>query len=84
MRQHRDCIGTGMSVPDSDSAQAQTVDGFASSTVQLIRELELDQPDILGTSFGGFVALTIAVDYADMVSHVVLADTSSGGLLDKL
>ena len=79
-----DCTGTGMSVPDSDLAQAQTVDGFASSTVQLIRELDLDQPDILGTSFGGYVALTIAVDYGDMVNHVVLADTSSGGLLGKL
>lgn len=81
-----DCTGTGMSVPDTDPAQAQTVDGFALSTVQLIRALELDhdQPDILGTSFGGYVALTIAVDYGDMVNHVVLADTSSGGLLGKL
>jgi pimeloyl-ACP methyl ester carboxylesterase len=79
-----DCTSTGMSVPETDQAQAQTVDGFALSTVQLIRALELDQPDILGTSLGGYVALTIAVDYGDMVNHVVLADTSSGGLLGKL
>ena len=57
-----------------------TPTGYAESTVDLIEALQLDQPDILGWSLGGFIALTIAAEYPDMVSHVVLADTSSGGL----
>ena len=58
--------------------------GYAESTVDLIEALQLDQPDILGWSLGGFIALTIAVEYPDMVNRVVLADTTSGGKLGEL
>lgn len=47
--------------------------------MELIDALRLEQPDILGWSLGGFIALSIVVHYPDMVSHVVLADTLAGG-----
>jgi len=43
----------------------------------------LEQPDILGWSFGGFIVLTVVVNYGDLVNRVVLADTTSGGVLGK-
>ena len=52
---------------------------YAESTVDLIDALGLDQPDILGWSLGGFIALTTLVDYPDVVNRVVVADTTSGG-----
>ena len=52
---------------------------YASSTVDLIDALQLDQPDILGWSLGGIIALTVAMDFPDAVSHVVVTDTTSGG-----
>lgn len=68
---------------DNNHTEASTVQGYASSTVALIQALGLDRPDILGTSFGGFVVLTIAVNFGSMVNHVVLGDTSSGGALGR-
>ena len=57
--------------------------GYAESTVDLIDALGLEQPNILGWSLGGFITLSIAVDYADMVNQVIVADTTSGGKLGK-
>ncbi len=71
--------GIGMST-DSDPARESTVEGYAQSTVDLIEALDLDQPDILGISLGGFITLTTVVDFGDMVNRVILSDTTSGGL----
>lgn len=74
------CAGIGMST-DMNRTEASTVLGYATATAALIQALRLDQPDILGTSVGGFEVLTIAVNFPEMVNHVVLGDTSSGGAL---
>ena len=74
--------GIGLS---TDSAEAEhTADSYAESTVNLIDALGLDQPDVLGWSMGGFITLAIAVKYPDRVHSIVLASTSSGGLLGML
>jgi len=57
--------------------------GYADSTVDLIEVLELEQPDLLGWSLGGDISLYIAEFYPDMVNRVVVADTTSGGLLGQ-
>ena len=57
--------------------------GYAASTVDLTEALELEQPDLLGWSLGGDISLYIAEFYPDMVTRVVVADTTSGGLLGK-
>lgn len=74
--------GIGLS---TDSAEAEhTADSYAESTMNLIDALGLTQPDVLGWSMGGFITLAIAVKYADRVHTLVLASTSSGGLLGVL
>ena len=70
--------GIGFSA-DSDEAEESTIEGYADSTVDLIESLGLDQPDILGWSLGGFITLALVANQPDVVNHVVLADTSSGG-----
>ena len=69
---------------DFDDADRLSTDDYADSTVDLIDALGLDQPDILGWSLGGFIALTIAVNYGKNVHNVVVADTASGGVLGTL
>ena len=48
--------------------------------MDLIEALGLDQPDILGWSLGGFIALTTLVNYPDAVNRLVVSDTSPGGI----
>ena len=48
--------------------------------MDLIEVLNLQQPDVLGWSLGGFITLTLAVNYPELINKIVLVDTSSGGL----
>lgn len=61
-----------------------TIEDYANSMVDLIEASQLVKPDILGLSMGGFISLTLAVTFPDSVNKLVLADTSSGGLLGML
>lgn len=70
--------GIGYSA-DADPEEEHTISGYADSTVDLIDALGLEQPDILGWSFGGFITLMIVTSFPEAVNHVVLADTSAGG-----
>lgn len=70
--------GIGFST-DVDPEEESTTLGYAESTVELIGALDLDQPDILGWSLGGFITLTLATSFPEAVNRVVLADTSTGG-----
>ncbi len=56
-----------------------TLMDYASSTVDLIEALELDTPDILGTSLGSLIVQTIVVNYPSAVTHVILGDTALTG-----
>ena len=57
-----------------------TLMDYASSTVDLIEALELDTPDILGSSLGSLIVQTIVVNYPSAVTtHVILGDTALTG-----
>ncbi len=56
-----------------------TLVDYASSTVDLIEALELDTPDILGTSLGSLIVQTILVNYPSTVMHAILGDTALTG-----
>jgi proline iminopeptidase len=49
---------------------------MADDIVQLCNALAVDRPIVLGQSFGGFVALSIAQRHPDFASGIVLFDTS--------
>jgi len=54
----------------------------AMSIVDLSNALELDQPDILGWSQGGYLALIIITQFGDSFGKVVIAD-AHGRWLNK-
>ncbi|PRW51180.1 aminoacrylate hydrolase [Chlorella sorokiniana] len=64
----------------NDSSTAPlSIEGMAESTMQLLRALELEQPDVLGFSMGGMVALALAAEYSVELGAVVAVGGSAGG-----
>jgi pimeloyl-ACP methyl ester carboxylesterase len=66
----RSSIGDGESV---------TIPSIAADIVSLLDKLEIEKAHILGISFGGFVALDLALRFPERVNRLVLASTSFGG-----
>ncbi|KAK9814864.1 hypothetical protein WJX73_000694 [Symbiochloris irregularis] len=81
LAQHREVIifdnkGIGLSTYDGDD---YTIQSFAESTRDLVEALDLQQPDVLGWSLGGVIAMTFAGLYPSALRRLVLTDTSTGG-----
>lgn len=55
-----------------------TMESMADSTVELIGALGLVEPDIVGWSMGGEIALTIAIRHGDKVGKVVAISADPG------
>jgi pimeloyl-ACP methyl ester carboxylesterase len=53
-----------------------TVDDFTSMTLDLMAELGIERPSILGHSFGGRVAIKLAATRPDSVERLVLVDSA--------
>lgn len=51
-----------------------TIAGFAGDTAELIRRLNLDQPDVVGISLGGMVGFQLAADHPDLVGKLVVVN----------
>ena len=62
----------GETVPNGE---AFTVDSQVELFVQLMDRLEVDRYDVVGISYGGFVALGMAVRQPDRVERLVLVDS---------
>jgi proline iminopeptidase len=67
--------GQGMS--DAAPPESLTVAEMADDVVRLAEALELDEFAVLGHSFGGFVALRLAVDRPGGVKALVLVSTAA-------
>ncbi len=52
---------------------------YADDAAALIDAVGWDRPHVVGTSFGGMVALNLAVRHPDKIDHLVLCCTSPGG-----
>lgn len=64
----------------NDSSTAPlSIEGMAASTMELLRALELEQPDVQGFSLGGMVALALAAEYSAELGAVVSVGGSAGG-----
>ena len=70
--------GIGLSYDAEEDADITVLD-YADSTADLIDALQLDQPDILGWSLGGYIVLSMVTSNLGVVNRVILADTTSGG-----
>ncbi len=54
-----------------------TIEQMADDAAALCRTLGIARPTILGHSFGGFVALTLAVRHPDVVGRLILMNTAA-------
>lgn len=59
----------------ADIDRPLSVELMADDIAALIRELELDRPDIMGYSLGGGVALQTAIRHPDVVGKLVIVST---------
>lgn len=56
-----------------------SIEAIAEDTAQLLDKLEIEKTNILGASFGGFVAQEFALKYPEKLKKLILACTSFGG-----
>lgn len=70
-----DAPGFGRS---DDPAAAPGMDGYADGAARLLADRGIDQAHIIGTSFGGVVAVRLALRHPRSVRSLVLADTTPG------
>lgn len=50
--------------------------GFTEIISGFINNLELNRPAVIGHSFGGSITATLAINYPELISRIVLADAS--------
>jgi pimeloyl-ACP methyl ester carboxylesterase len=60
----------------ADVDRPLTYEQMADDTAALVRHLEVDNPDVVGYSMGGGIALQMAIRHPDLVRRLVLASTS--------
>ncbi len=61
-----------------EDASGYTMDAYAGDLLALLDVLRIARADILGSSFGGMVALEFAMQHPDRVRALILSDTSAG------
>lgn len=69
--------GVGQSVISTDTTVS--IEAIADDTARLLDELEIKKANLLGASFGGFVAQEFALKHSDKLKKLILACTSFGG-----
>jgi pimeloyl-ACP methyl ester carboxylesterase len=71
--------GIGNSIANESDLQNLSMRVFAEDVLQILDELKIEKANILGASFGGFVALEFALEFSERLSKLILACTSFGG-----
>jgi pimeloyl-ACP methyl ester carboxylesterase len=67
----------------TSDGQPFTMSDLAADCVGLMDALGLDQAHVFGTSFGGMVAMRVAIDYPGRIRSLVLSSTTPGGAVGK-
>jgi len=77
LHEHFRCIAWDMpGYGDAEPVEPLTYRSIAKRLIALLDELEIEQADLVGLSFGGMHALHTAIQHPDRVRRMVLADTS--------
>ncbi|MEZ5428314.1 MAG: alpha/beta hydrolase [Pyrinomonadaceae bacterium] len=72
--------GIGRSeVEDQNELTHLTLGCFASDVLGIMDRLEIEKANVLGASFGGFVAQQFALSFPDRLNKLILACTGFGG-----
>ncbi len=70
--------GIGKSKIENDPGNL-SLRGFAEDILQILDKLEIEKANVLGASFGGFVAEEFALSFPERLGKLILACTSFGG-----
>lgn len=70
----------GVSRSAVDDGAAVSIDTIADDIAELLQKLNIAKANVLGISFGGFVAQEFALKYPERLGKLVLATTSFGGV----
>lgn len=71
--------GIGRSKNADEDLQNLSLKTFVNDVLRIIDSLELEKVNVLGASFGGFVAQEFAINFPDRTDKLILACTSAGG-----
>src|SRR5437773_2677329 len=72
--------GIGNSQPtDRGQLANQSIATFVADVLSLLDVLKIEKANILGASFGGFVAQEFALRFPERVDKLILACTTAGG-----
>lgn len=80
IRSHATCVLLQLPLLDLKGADC-SVDGVTNLTIRYLEEHRTESSVLVGNSFGGHVALRVALERPDLVSGLVLAGSS--GLIEK-
>ncbi|WP_158969010.1 alpha/beta fold hydrolase [Paraglaciecola sp. L3A3] len=58
----------------SDYTETFSFELYANKIVQLLQQLNINKADILGHSLGGKIAMKIALDHSEIISHLIILD----------
>ena len=64
----------------TDDGQSFAIAKLAADAAHVIESLGIERANVMGWSMGGFIALALALNYADRVGKLVLLSTDSGGI----
>jgi len=72
--------GIGQSkIENSDDFTNLSMQTFVADVLQVLDVLEVEKANVLGASFGGFVAQEFALQFPERVNKLILACTTAGG-----
>lgn len=71
--------GIGRSIAEDEDLQNLSIKTFVEDILQILDELEIEKANVLGASFGGFVAQEFALEFPERIEKLILACTSAGG-----
>ena len=71
--------GIGKSKVENSELQNLSMKTFVADVLQILDKLEIEKANVLGASFGGFVAQEFAFTFPERLDKLILACTSSGG-----
>jgi pimeloyl-ACP methyl ester carboxylesterase len=72
--------GIGKSeIVTADDAENLSLQTFVFDVLTLLNDLKIEKANILGASFGGFVAQKFALEFPERLNKLILACTTTGG-----
>jgi pimeloyl-ACP methyl ester carboxylesterase len=71
--------GIGRSKNVESDLENLSLSTFAKDVLQILDELQIEKANVLGASFGGFVAQKFALSFPERLDKLILACTSFGG-----